>query len=249
VLHKSHKRAGGCLGLLDLLAGISPALAANPACPSLYYNAPFWTWARSTNDVYGVRAPVNLVNDAQLCGTLSQDPFAAAWIALQDQSSNGITQIGFERDYNLQGTGHECRFWAIGTGYAHDYDCAGTSSGTYVYFQIYRYYNVSNHQYQYSVQDCGTSGGYGNCTTESSSQAAYGTPEAAVAAETDYGCTVVIMGSASNPTHYGTSANPIQGLASVWGTRGWGSSREGGCASDYEGQTVTGGMATWDSRN
>jgi len=58
------------------------------------------------------------------------------------------------------------------------------------------------------------------------------------------------MGSPSAPVHYGSSANPVEGYVTSWGSgRSWSRQTEGDCTSDYEGKQVTGGMVTWDSRN
>jgi hypothetical protein len=238
------------VGLLaSQLTGIGPAFAtATSSCPSVSYNAPFWLWVKSANDVYGVRAPVEMRTDGGLCvpGSGSEDSFAAAWIGIQQQVGNGITQIGF---INLYGSGW-CRFWAIGTGLAHVYDCGGTSNSHYVYFEINRYYDSPTRTYRYAIYDCGEAGGYGNCTAKDGSQAAYGNPEGVIAAETDYGCTVQIMGTASSPTHYGTTSNPVEGFVTSWLSRTWGGKQtEGDCTSDYIGKSVTGGFVTWDSRN
>ncbi|HEV2452407.1 MAG TPA: hypothetical protein VGS62_10840 [Streptosporangiaceae bacterium] len=128
---------------------------------------------------------------------------------------------------------------------------APQSDGTYVYFQIQQYYDPVTHQHLYDIYDCGTGGGYGSCTSLNASQMAYSNPEGVVAAETNYGCTVRIMGSASAPQHYGSNANPVEGFVTVWATRSpWSYvSSANVCPTDYHGALVTGGMVTWDSRN
>lgn len=225
--------------LASQVSGVSPALAVS--C-SGGYSAPFWSWTRSDEAVYGVRAPVELRRDGSLCGTNSDKPFAAAWIAIQNQAATSIAQIGFIHHYNSSNENRWCRFWAIDGGIPNFYDCS-TSNGTYVYFRIKQ---LSTY---YNIEDCGTAGGYSNCTLKNDSQHAYTQPEGVVAAETDYSCVIRIMGSASAPVHYGSSANPVEGYVSSWGTRTWSRQTEGDCTSDYEGKQVTGGMVTWDSRN
>jgi hypothetical protein len=236
--------------LVSQLVGLRPALAVNPPCPSFRTSAPFWLWTRSDVAVFGIRAPVQMRTNGLLCLPVSDLPFAAAWIGIQQEVGNGITQIGFVHHYNSSGVGVYCRFWAIGTGSPHFYDCGGTPNGKYVFFKIKRYYDTPTRTYRYAVDDCGEAGGYGSCTVKSGSQAAYGNPEGIVAAETNYGCTIRIMGSGSAPTHYGTSSYPVQGYVTTWATRTWSSKQtEGDCTSYYGGKKVTGGMVTWDTRN
>ncbi|MGH3496728.1 MAG: hypothetical protein ACRDP1_04605 [Nocardioidaceae bacterium] len=190
--------------------------------------------------------------DGALCTPASDDPFAASWIAIQQRSGTGITQIGFDHHYSSDGSGIWCRFWAIGTGFPHFYACGGTPDENYVYFQIVRFY-LSKLGYFYQIADCGQSGGYGNCTVRNESQGAYSNPEGAIAAETDFGCAVRIMGSSPAPTHYGSGPNPTEGMVNSWDIRTWSDKQtEGDCTSDYTGQkvpNVAGVFATWDSRN
>jgi hypothetical protein len=198
---------------------VSPATPAFAAACSGSTSAPYWLWTRTAFDVYGVRAPVQARNDGGLCGSRADDPFAAGWIGIQQESGSGITQIGYEKDFDANSVAHWCRFWAIGTGFPHDYGTCNTTDDTFIYFEIVRYYDTPTRTYRYNVEDCGTGGGYGNCTNKSSSQAAYGNPEGVVSAETDYGCVVHILGSDADRQNYGTSSYPVQGMdSSSWTT-------------------------------
>jgi hypothetical protein len=189
--------------------------------------------------------------DGGLCGTTSDDPFAANWIGIQVQSGAEITQIGVEKDFNPStGTAQYCRFWAIGAGIAHDYDCGTDNDGTYIFFQISRYYNPTTRLYYYEVGDCGTSGGYGNCTSKNGAQEAYSDPEGEVVAETDHGCVIHMLGTSARPVNYGTSSNPVQGMdSSSWATRNWAGFDEGSCSTNYLRSSNSSDMSMWDTRN
>lgn len=232
--------------VMPLVSSATPAFAV--AC-SGSTSAPFWLWTRSALDVYGVRAPIQARRDGGLCGSRADDPFTAAWIGIQQESGSGITQIGYEKDFDSNSVGRWCRFWAIGTGFPHDYGCNTDANDTFMYFKVVRYYDTPTRTYRYNVDDCGTGGGYGSCTNKSSSQAAYGNPEGIVSAETDYGCVVHIMGSGTDRQNYGTSSYPVQGMDSTsWTTRSWGV-HDAGCTSYYMRDQGPDGMRTWDTRN
>jgi hypothetical protein len=250
--------------IATLLAGLfsgpvsaaKPALAStlnDPSCPSSSpHSFVGWLWARSGNDIFGMRAPVQTRFDGLLCTNSAGDAFATGWIAIEANDSSGrITQIGIIHHFR-SGSAAWCRVWAVGTGVPNFYDCGDQSSGTYVYFMITQYSNTMGNFYD--IQDCGTSGGYGNCSVDSASQPAYTDPLGVVAAENNYPCTVQIMGSASAPQNYGTSSSPIEGLVNDWGPRTWGyQSQDNFCPSDYRGAQASGStsstISTWDSRN
>jgi hypothetical protein len=232
-----------------------PAALTNPSCPSAKpHSFVGWIWRPSTNDVYGMRAPVQIRIKTLLCVPVSDEPFATGWIAVESGTGSGITQAGIIHEW-VSGKSRWCRVWATGVGAQHIYDCSGNpSDGTYVYFKIIRYFDTPTRTYRYEVEDCGTGGSFSGCKVLNSSQAAYGSPLGIVSAETNYPCTVRIMGSHSAPQNYGTSTHPIQGLASSWGNRTWNYQREDdSCPSDYKGAQSSGRtsalISTWDSRN
>jgi hypothetical protein len=202
--------------------------------------------------MYGIRAPVETSFKTILCTPTTDNPFATGWIALEQANGPGITQAGIIHLFR-NGGAQWCRVWAIGTGQANVYDCGAQSNGTFVYFLINVYTDVSGNFYD--IKDCGTAGGYGNCTVLNNAQPEYNEPLGAVSAETNnYWCTVQIMGSASAPQNYGTSTNPIEGLVSAWGPRTWNyQSQDNRCPSDYKGAQAAGStsatISTWDSRN
>ncbi|HEY3958174.1 MAG TPA: hypothetical protein VGM53_32820 [Streptosporangiaceae bacterium] len=184
---------------------------------------------------------------------MSDGSFATGWIAVESNTGVDITQAGIIHEF-VNGAGEWCRVWATGEGVQHIYDCGNPSDGTYVYFKIRRYYDTPTRTYRYNVDDCGTGGGYGSCHILNGSQAAYGNPIGIVSAETNYACTVKLMGTGSAPQNYGTSNNPIEGQTSSWGTRTWKyQSEDNGCPSDYKGAQSSGGtsavISTWDTRN
>jgi hypothetical protein len=243
------------LALANTACGHDQPIKPNPRTgdPGTY-NFVGWTWTPAGNDVEGVRAPILIRLDGSLCANTTHTAFATAWIAIQDQNSQGITQIGYDRHFNSDGSTSHCRFWAIGTGAPHYYDC-DDSNGTFVYFRIVQYLIGANPFYM--VEDCGTaSGGFNNnCTTENATQAAYAAPQGAVFSETDYGdslsgCPTQMLGDNTNPVLYGNSSWDLNGKnSSGWATRGWVFNGPFGCSGDYKGETTFDGVGTWDSRN
>jgi hypothetical protein len=209
-----------------------------------------WTWTASGSGEVGVRAPIQTSFDSLLCTGSDNSAFAIGWIGIQQSNGKGISQAGIIHRW-VNGSATWCRAWAIGTGAQNFYDCGNQSNGTYVYFQIYLSSNVHTGVDSYLVEDCGTGGGYGNCTVlNSEQQPPYSDPQGDVAAETNFGCTVQIMGSDSAPQNYGTSASQVQGLVDDWGTRDWGyQSGDNDCPTDYHGAQGSGTFSTWDSRN
>lgn len=232
-----------------------PALAVSqtdPSCPNTPGHS--WvprSWTRSDNAINGVRAPVETSFDTLLCLPMSDAPFAAGWIGIQNQSATALAQAGIIHLF-YNGNGAWCRFWAIGSGISNLYDCGGQSNGTYIYFSVTKYSNTQGSFY--GIQDCGTGGGYGNCTVLNAGQSAFIEPQGDVSAEDNYYCTVQIMGSGSSPQNFGTSTNPIQGLVNDWGPRTWNyNSADNHCLSDYESSQASGStsatISIWDRRN
>jgi hypothetical protein len=240
--------------LVGTLAGLVwkaiPAMAVDCTTNNSW---PFYQWTRAANDVYGVRAPIQARVDGGLCGVPGggDDPFNAAWIAIVQAPS--IVQIGYEHDFGMN-AGHWCRFWAIGTGQPTDYKCGVDSNDTYLYLKIVRYYDSITHVYRYEIDDCGTGGGYGSCTAQSSSTVAYSSPAGQTASEADYTCVIHIMGSSSDRQNFGTSSYPVQGMdSSSWTTRSWGAHWDNGHTNckdtPYGTDQGTDGMRFWDTRN
>jgi hypothetical protein len=206
-----------------------------------------WGWTPSNQDVEGVRAPINMRTDGLLCSNIHQDPFAANWIAIVQQNGSGITQIGFVHEPNSQGQFVWCRFWAIGEGVSHDYDCGVDPNNTFVYFRVQQY--LSGLSPFYKVEDCGTEGDFNHCTTMNGTQPAYADPASEVASETDFGCEVYMLGSTSDAVQYGNSSWRLDGESSSgWAPRTW-SAFKPRCTGDYSGTTISYGMRTWDTRN
>jgi hypothetical protein len=250
-----------CMAVAVVLAGVlsgpvlvaGPALAVSPNDPSCPPSSPHsfvgWTWTASGNGESGIRAPVETSFKSLLCVPSSDGSFATGWIAIQESDGSGITQAGIIHEW-INGASRWCRVWATGTGVQNYYDCGDQSDGTYVYFQIYQYSNTMGNYYL--IEDCGTGGGYGNCSNGilSADQPAYSDPIGSLAAETNRPCTVQIMGSASAPQNYGTSASPVQGLVEDWETRDWDyQGEDDSCPSDYKGAQGSGLFSTWDTRN
>src|SRR5215471_1845478 len=133
------------LGIIALLAvilpglplGDAPASARIPTCPArALHDWTGGTWEPGDHDVFGVRAPVEARKDGQVCANAPREEgHADAWIAITNNNSNGITQAGIIHVYN-QSLGHAqwCKFWAIGTGRDHIYNCHVTNN-TFYYFE------------------------------------------------------------------------------------------------------------------
>jgi hypothetical protein len=240
-------------GIVVNLVAYAPPALANPACQTYRPNFASWTWTPSSNDVAGVRAPILIRTDGELCSGGNQT-FITAWIGIQDQHSNGITQIGYDRHFNSSGTAEHCRFWAIGTGSPHYYDCETDANDTFVFFRIEQY-RANDGQLYYNVEDCGTEGDFNNCTIKSGTQPVYLAPQGSVASEVNYGdvqdgCPEQMLGSSSDPVLYGNSSWGLRGKnSSGWAARSWAAGPTNGCSTDYRGATTSDGVKTWDSRN
>lgn len=240
--------------LAPLATGVLPVSADSCTGNSGW---PWYQWTRTDNQVYGVRAPLQVRLDGGLCGVPGggQDPVSTVWIAIVQPPD--IVQIGLIHDFGMNG-GHWCRVWANGTGGNRtDYDCSD-SNDAYVWFSIDRYYDASHNAYKYEIDDCGISGGYGaNCSPENSSQPAFGTPAGQTASEADYTCVIHIMGSSGDKQNLGTSNYPLEGTTdgATWFTRSWGgphwNNSDDSCGVDgyYGTDSGTDGMRFWDSRN
>jgi hypothetical protein len=191
--------------------------------------------------------------DGLVCTGGPEIGFSAAWIGIDNTAETSITQIGFIHQWDSAlGTGIYCRFWAIDGGGVHDYGCGNTSDDTFVYFQVQRFTDPITHADFYDILDCGTAGGYGNCTSKDSQQVAYTSAFGVLGAESDYGksaCTIRIMGSTSDKQNFGTSTFTIEGMhgAGSWGNKTW--SGQGAVCNDYGGNTGNFTRSAWDTRN
>jgi len=224
----------------------------NPSCDAVNYSWVGANWTTSDNQVYGVRAPVFMRQDGELCTNSEDDDFESPWISVEQEKGEGITQIGFDHDWDSMGNEHFCRFWAIGDGVPHDYDCGDTPDRTTVYFEITTYSADDN--IYYSVEDCGTGGDFSDCTQKSGSQLAYvnNNSEADSNQETDHSCASHMLGSYEIPVlsgndEWGTVGND----GSSWDGRDWTilSSDDNDCSDDYEAGVSGDIIDTWDSRN
>ena len=111
-----------------------------------------------------------------------------------------------------------------GTGQWTSYDCGTDSNDQFVWFDIH----PTTDGLHYHIDDCGTSGGYGSCTTMYGADSVYSSPEAATFIETYFGCDILITGSLGDQQNVGNSSYHIQGLANngtggtEWAARQWG---------------------------
>jgi len=231
------------------------AVPADPSCTSSYtYDFVFWTWTPSGDDANGIRAPIKLRRDGELCTNTSNYAFNASWIGIYQQpgTGNNLAQIGVEHDF-ANGVGHWCRFWAVGTGFpAHDYYCADADD-TQIYFKI----EVTGSPPVYAIYDCGTAGNFGPpCTLKDSSQGTFAEPIGTGTSEVDYSCVnsgdvpvIRMMGQGSDRVWFGNSSWNIDGKDSNgWAQRSW-TFNSPFCTMDYQGATSTDGLRTWDARN
>jgi hypothetical protein len=212
------------MGVMVYVPAASAAVLSNPSCDSETYSDVGASWTTSDDQVYGVRAPILMRQDGLLCTNSEDDDFESPWIAVEQIVGAGITQIGFDHDWNSMGNEHYCRFWAIGHGAPHDYDCGGTADGVTVYFEI-NTYSTGDNDY-YSVEDCGTEGDFSDCTQENGSQLAYvNDNDVAVASEeTNHSCASQILGSNADPVTYGNDSwGTVGNDGSSWDGRSWSS--------------------------
>jgi hypothetical protein len=231
------------------------ASAAYPACPAYAPSFVGSTWTPSSSNVTaGIEAPIQLRVGADLCDDGVSADDSGVWIGVEPAAKNAITQIGLIKLEVTDSTAETCRFWATGAGTPHVYNCNGDAGGTYVYFRI-RVLASSSSEY-YSVEDCGTAGGYGSCTAKYTGQPYYGAGSwAAFASESAHGCQDTMMGGTSSPVHFGTSAHPLHEQNAVGGS--WASHNldaisgtlAGKSCSQYQRSFSKTAQTTWDTRN
>jgi hypothetical protein len=229
------------------------ALPRNPGCDVAFGNVQMGAyWQPSNGDVGGIRAPINLRRDWELCTDSNDDDFMAVWIAIEQGTFNGnatgITQAGWIHERNGNGTASEdCRFWAIGIGVSNAYDCTD-SDNTTVYFRIDTY-SAPGGDLFYNVDDCGTAGNFDNCTNKSASQDAYSSAFASPTSEVVHPCQSVMLGSPGDTVDYGNDNWGVVGNnGSGWDIRSWTAFNQG-CTADYKMNLSGDQMQTWDTRN
>src|SRR5262252_3680724 len=91
------------VGVLVNVVAYAPPALANPQCFALDYDFVGYNWTPAGNDVEGVRAPIKMRTDGELCSNSNLDGFTASWIAIEQQNGNGITQIGFDHHWDSTG--------------------------------------------------------------------------------------------------------------------------------------------------
>jgi hypothetical protein len=100
----------------------SPSAALAASCPSSFnydWVSENWSNGNTFSEVDGVRAPIKTRLDGTVCAggpVVSED---SAWIALEPENGSAITQIGFIHQ-SIPGGQEYCKFWAVGSGAAHD---------------------------------------------------------------------------------------------------------------------------------
>ena len=103
-----------------------------------------------------------------------------------------------------------CRFFAGDTGAVQQYDCGSSNNDTFVWFTIH-----PNPNGNYEIDDCGTSGGYSNCTMMWNNNTIYTSALGATDSETPLGCEILELGSTSDQLNVGNSNYNVQGLGRV----------------------------------
>lgn len=169
------------------------------------------------------------------------------WIAIEPGDGTKIAQIGFVKLIANPSTGttQVCRFWAIGTGAVHAYDCGVDNGGDTVYFRI-----VAQGSY-YNLLDCGKVGGYANCDSLNSSQTLFADSWAINSAEASYACGDRLMGQSGSRVAFGNATYPMRVLRVVggtWDVRPWNSSGSP-CSGNYAVSVTDEVIQTWDTRN
>jgi hypothetical protein len=158
-----------------------------------------------------------------------------------------IAQIGIIVSYHSSNAEH-CIFWAVQDGAAQYDDCTHLTDDTYYYLSVHHDSNDIN----YVIDDCGSAGGYTNCTTESSDQPIYNSQIGVVSSENMQWCDQHQMGSTSDAVNVGVpSGDLVQGLgdSGMWATRSF-TPNTGSCSS-YNSHQDGGGTNMYysDSRN
>jgi len=212
---------------LTLLALGTPAAWAD-TCTGTNHIWIEYHWTRPGWDVEGVRAPVQVRLDGGLCdGGAPATQYT--YIAIQNPSTL-LNQAGLAHTL-VSGVEKYCRFYAAGDGSNPKlYDC-NDSNDTNVFFKIHTW----NGGLQYLIADCGTGGGYSNCTVKYDQDNVYVYPTGAVSAEIYNACDVHIMGGSGNPQNVGNNNYYIQGLdaTGAWSARSWGFQGNAYCTANY----------------
>jgi len=224
-------------------------------CDNVHHNFTWFQWTDgASQDVQGVRAPIETRKDGSLCDpSVNPGTNDSSWIMIQQfNSADNVVQIGYYR-YWKNGTSTLCKFWAKHGGVAQPYDCGNLSDNFFTWFTIH----PTSDGAHYVIADCGNGGDYIGCTTESSNQAVYSNPVGDVAQEEWWGCGLHIFGASTNKQQVGASGSFVQGEGTGlnWSARTW-NSQPDNCGNgtwgtaynhtqDNNGQI----MYFWDDRN
>jgi hypothetical protein len=187
---------------------------------------PSFKWTRTDNQVYGLRAPVQIRIDGGLCGVPGggDNPSNAIGFLIGGANTNAHVGIGLVHEFGVSGD-HYCRFWDNAAGGGPTYDCTADNNDVFVFFKIVRFFDTVHHVYKYDIEDCGTAGGYANCMSKNSASTEFSGPYGATESLANFTCLIHIMGSSSDKQNIGTTNNPLQGSTdngSTWSTRSWG---------------------------
>jgi len=187
-----------------LFVSAGPAQAAG-ACDNHYIQITN-QWTVPPNDwASGVRAPIKLKTDGQLCigGDIGQA--TANWVGIEDQAGTKLVQDGWAHDKDPQtGNGRWCRFWeVIGT----NYDTNGPKMGhcgddadlTINYWEVEEDYVVADSAYHFEPNNCGTSD-WTTCNLmgDGPKIAAFSSTFTLANTESTSGCGSEIMGAGSS---------------------------------------------------
>jgi hypothetical protein len=238
------------------LLGSEPA-GAIPACPASTTSDFIGRQHYDSSDgiVAGIRAPILLRKNSNLCSPDADQSFVSPWIGIQSETNSSLGQIGW--DHEPATYGGFCKFWANGLGTPHDYVC-GFDDSTTNYFQVLEFPGGTGPDY-YEMFDCHGDSTYNssNCDIKGS-QNAWASSDAAALTETNYGgsaCTDQIGGSSGNPVTFGNSTDSIQIMNTMFGSwLPWNLeiSTTPTCGHYKTSYTNTGStslLSNWDNRN
>jgi hypothetical protein len=195
-------------------------------------------------DVQEIKGVVVLRRNGYTCGYNAQwVDSISSWMSFESVDGSGqITQAGYQGTrWNSTGTMQWCRFWAIGTGTSHAYNCSdGTGTATE--------YEIVNDYGSDQIYDCGNSN-WSSCTLLGAQP--HKTSVAGVYGESHYPCADQLMGISSSTAQIGKASEAVQvslgsGLANV----PWTATQDGPVCSSY-GQLDYHNiyLGTYDTRN
>lgn len=196
--------------LLTLEMNSTPAVAidATTTCAPITHDQADNEWESSSQQVWGMRASIQLRTDGPLCDSNSGVGNYVGVVSMFQEPAQ-IVQIGLARTVDFSngvGTYSNCRFWATGNGTEVPYMCNATNDVT-INFEIKR---VSFNGDYFGIYDCHNGNGWSGCILEDSEFAEFANSFGVVSTEAFRSCSDNINGTSADQVNFG-AVEPIEG--------------------------------------